>query len=122
DLADIAAMVVCAGPGSYTGLRIGMAAAKGLCYALDKPLLSQSRLELLAYRAFKQHGKKYEQYITLLVARDKEYFIGAYDSEMRCVVTPQHIVESQLAELANKGEKKYIITNADTEVVRTACK
>jgi len=45
---DLNAVSVSMGPGSYTGLRIGVAAAKGLCYALDKPLIAVPTLEAMA--------------------------------------------------------------------------
>jgi tRNA threonylcarbamoyladenosine biosynthesis protein TsaB len=48
-LAELDAIAVSMGPGSYTGLRIGVAAAKGLCYALDKPLISIPTLQAMAY-------------------------------------------------------------------------
>jgi tRNA threonylcarbamoyladenosine biosynthesis protein TsaB len=48
--ADLQGVVIAAGPGSYTGLRIGIATAKGLCYALDSPLISINTLDLLAYQ------------------------------------------------------------------------
>lgn len=48
DYPDLDAVSVSMGPGSYTGLRIGVAAAKGLCYALDKPLIAIPTLEALA--------------------------------------------------------------------------
>lgn len=48
-LPDISAVAVSGGPGSYTGLRIGSATAKGLCYALDIPLIEVSTLHALAY-------------------------------------------------------------------------
>jgi tRNA threonylcarbamoyladenosine biosynthesis protein TsaB len=45
---NIDAVAVCKGPGSYTGLRIGVSVAKGLCYALDKPLIAINTLDALA--------------------------------------------------------------------------
>lgn len=55
---DIRAVSVSSGPGSYTGLRIGTSTAKGLCYALDVPLIAVGTLELLAYqgKAFNAEG------------------------------------------------------------------
>jgi tRNA threonylcarbamoyladenosine biosynthesis protein TsaB len=51
DLKDLKAIAVSQGPGSYTGLRIGVSAAKGLCYALDIPLIAVDTLQTLASRA-----------------------------------------------------------------------
>ena len=51
---DLSAVAVTAGPGSYTGLRVGMATAKGICYALDIPLITESTLYLLAQRVKKE--------------------------------------------------------------------
>ena len=49
-------VIVAAGPGSYTGLRIGVATAKGICYALQIPLVSINTLELLAYQFISPHS------------------------------------------------------------------
>jgi tRNA threonylcarbamoyladenosine biosynthesis protein TsaB len=55
---DIDAVAVSMGPGSYTGLRIGVSTAKGLCYALDKPLISVATLDSLAQLALKVLANK----------------------------------------------------------------
>lgn len=47
-ISDLAAVAVTSGPGSYTGLRVAMAAAKGFCYALKIPLITESTLHLIA--------------------------------------------------------------------------
>jgi tRNA threonylcarbamoyladenosine biosynthesis protein TsaB len=52
---QIQAVFVSAGPGSYTGLRIGVATAKGICYALQVPLISINTLELLAHQFHSSH-------------------------------------------------------------------
>lgn len=51
ELAELDAVAVGTGPGSYTGLRIGLSAAKGLCFALDKPLIGMGTLEVLVAEA-----------------------------------------------------------------------
>jgi tRNA threonylcarbamoyladenosine biosynthesis protein TsaB len=67
-------VIVAAGPGSYTGLRIGVATAKGICYALNVPLLSVNTLELLAYQ-FQASQKKTEGLLCpMLDARRMEVY------------------------------------------------
>ena len=74
---DINAVAVSKGPGSYTGLRIGVSAAKGLCFALDKPLLAVSTLESLA-----QQVKINDGYIVpMLDARRLEVYSAVFDAK-----------------------------------------
>ncbi|MEM5566714.1 tRNA (adenosine(37)-N6)-threonylcarbamoyltransferase complex dimerization subunit type 1 TsaB [Psychroserpens sp. AS72] len=72
---EIDAIAVSKGPGSYTGLRIGVSAAKGLCYALDKPLISISTLHALAHQVDAQNGV----IIPMLDARRMEVYSAIYD-------------------------------------------
>src|SRR6476661_7599128 len=72
-LNDIAAVAVCNGPGSYTGLRIGLATAKGYCYAAGKPLLLNNRLQLMIEEA-KAQSAGAGTYVALIPARNGEYY------------------------------------------------
>lgn len=56
DFSDLVAIAVSKGPGSYTGLRIGVSAAKGLCFALEIPLIAIDTLEILARQVQKSEG------------------------------------------------------------------
>lgn len=73
--ADLAAVACGRGPGSFTGLRIGLATAKGLCYALGVPLLTPSSLEALA-RAVPRRGPA--TVVACLDARRQEIFAAAW--------------------------------------------
>jgi len=75
------AVAVSKGPGSYTGLRIGVSAAKGLCYALDIPLISISTLEALAYQVNAKSGV----IIPMLDARRMEVYSAIFNSELKPV-------------------------------------
>lgn len=77
--ADVDAVAVSSGPGSYTGLRIGVSTAKGLCFALDKPLIAVDTLAAMA------SGVKNADAGTLLCpmidARRMEVFTAIFDSK-----------------------------------------
>src|SRR5690554_7515544 len=72
---ELQAVAVSKGPGSYTGLRIGVSVAKGLCYALQKPLLAFSSLEVMA-AAFLQSGNAPEDGALLCPLMDARRKIG----------------------------------------------
>ena len=74
--ADLSAIAVSQGPGSYTGLRIGVSAAKGLCFALDIPLIAIDTLESLARKATIADGL----IIPMLDARRMEVYSAVFDS------------------------------------------
>ncbi len=83
----IEAIAVVAGPGSYTGLRVGMATAKGLCYALNIPLISLNTLNLMAYATKKDAPAPY-LLCPMLDARRLEVFTALYDSDLQELIPP----------------------------------
>lgn len=95
---DIDAIAVSIGPGSYTGLRIGLSAAKGLCFALGIPLITIGTLELMAY-AVKETDA--DLICPLIDARRMEVFTAVYDKSMTEIQKPcaMVITKSSFSEL-----------------------
>jgi tRNA threonylcarbamoyladenosine biosynthesis protein TsaB len=79
-LKDLNAVSVASGPGSYTGLRIGISTAKGLCYALEIPLIAVDSLISLATQAIEKHQGI--NLCALIDARRMEEFNGFYNSNL----------------------------------------
>lgn len=101
ELKDIDAVAVGRGPGSYTGLRIGTAAAKGICFALEKPLLSMNSLEIIANYETKS---EYDLIIPMIDARRKEVYTATFNPALKCLnPTEARILdENSFSELKDK--------------------
>ena len=80
---DLNAVAVSKGPGSYTGLRIGVAAAKGICFAQDIPLIGVNTLEIMAAPFFNKN--EYDYLIPMLDARRMEVYSAIFDTKKRYI-------------------------------------
>jgi len=89
-LSDIDAICVSNGPGSYTGLRVGLASAKGLCYALNKPLITLSTLHIMAHAMMSTDLYKPGMLLAPLIdARRMEVFFALYNQPLEVQLEPQ---------------------------------
>jgi tRNA threonylcarbamoyladenosine biosynthesis protein TsaB len=80
---DLSAVSVSKGPGSYTGLRVGVSAAKGICYALDIPLLSVNTLQAMAWGFREQHTALEGLFCPMLDARRMEVYTAVFDKSLK---------------------------------------
>jgi tRNA threonylcarbamoyladenosine biosynthesis protein TsaB len=95
---ELDAIAVTLGPGSYTGLRVGLATAKGIAYALQKPLIGISTLNAMAFAAIKHTYKSIAapyHIFSMIDARRMEVFGAIYDASCNPVVTEQAMVLDQ---------------------------
>lgn len=93
-LSMLSAIAVTSGPGSYTGLRVGMATAKGLCYALSKPLILINTLQVMAQAALQIIEDRIPQswLCPMIDARRMEVFTAIYDEQLATIMQPSAII------------------------------
>ena len=92
-LKELDAIAVSKGPGSYTGLRIGVSSAKGLCYGLNIPLISFETLEILSrtYASTNEMGKN-DLIIPMIDARRMEVYTAVYDTKYNKVKNTEALI------------------------------
>jgi tRNA threonylcarbamoyladenosine biosynthesis protein TsaB len=107
-LSDLSAIAVSQGPGSYTGLRIGVSAAKGLCYALDLPLIAIDTLASLANQVNANDGFV----IPMIDARRMEVYSAIFNSEKEKIreVRAEVLTEDSFSTIT---EKIYFIGDSN---------
>ena len=90
---ELQAVAVSMGPGSYTGLRIGLSEAKGLAFALDIPLIGVSTLELMAVHVmFNCELTGEELFAPMIDARRMEVYTAVYDMALQHLLEPQPLI------------------------------
>ena len=108
---DLDAIAISKGPGSYTGLRIGVASAKGLCFALDIPLISIDTLQALTFQA----NKKSETIIPMLDARRMEVYTTVFHKGNKVEGTTATILEKKTFDKYLSKENVTIIGSGATK-------
>lgn len=108
------AVAVSIGPGSYTGLRIGLSTAKGLCFGMNVPLIGVSTLEILAvnamFRYYDWSGD--ELLIPMLDARRMEVYTAVYDFALNPIETPHpEILDTDSFSKYLKDRKVFFMGN-----------
>lgn len=113
EVSSLDAVSVVNGPGSYTGLRVGLSSAKALCYALKKPLLLLNTLDVMAHALERQSPvKENVLFCPLIDARRMEVYTALYDSNIK-------LIKSYSAEildvhfLENERKIKTIVTGGN---------
>ncbi len=96
---ELEAVCVSAGPGSYTGLRIGASTAKGICHGLQIPLISVNTLQSMADAASKIEDNSDYLYCPMIDARRAEVYTAIYDFHKKIISEPEAVtIESNYAE------------------------
>ena len=120
---SIDAVAVTEGPGSYTGLRVGMSTAKGLCFALQKPLITICTLKMMAKDSIISHTNQADFFCPMIDARRMEVFTAVFTNKLESVLDPcamildehsftEMLTQNKIAFLGNGSFKfKAIATN-----------
>jgi tRNA threonylcarbamoyladenosine biosynthesis protein TsaB len=132
-LSQLNAIAVTIGPGSYTGLRVGLSAAKGLCFALQIPLITINTLEVMAYSSKQDDANIL--ICPMIDARRMEVFTAVYDRSLKEVMAPcamilngtnfDHLLSEHKMIFSGNGSPKWqkVLSNPNaqfTDLVTTA--
>ena len=117
DIEKISAVAISNGPGSYTGLRVGLSAAKGICYASNKPLITINTLLLMAMAAKECEA---DLLCPMIDARRMEVFTAVYTKELQQVIAPcsmileensfQSLLDKNIICFFGNGSEKFFST------------
>lgn len=112
---SIDAIAVSIGPGSYTGLRIGLSEAKGLAFGLNVPLIGVNTLQLLTVSAMFNHFIDEDKllYVPMIDARRMEVYTAAYTLALEALVEPQAMIldEHSFESLLDEGYTLVAVGN-----------
>lgn len=90
-LRDLDAVVIAKGPGSYTGLRVGVSTAKGLCYAIDKPLIAINTLEAMALQVKPFFSDDF-LFCSMIDARRMEVYASVFNADLEIIKPTKAVI------------------------------
>lgn len=111
---QIDVIVVSKGPGSYTGLRIGVSATKGLAYALGKPVIAVNSLRAIAFAAAQQDS--YDLIAAVIDARRDEVYYSLYDTTAQQFSNTEAVIVGDQFISRFSGRKVLIVGDASAKV------
>lgn len=117
DTRDIDKIIVVNGPGSFTGIRIGITIAKVYAWSLDIPITTITSLEAMAISS-----KSDKVHVPMINARRGFVFAAAYDKNNKEIIKPQHIKLKELLSKLNEISDYEIITNDEFELLKETTK
>lgn len=110
---DLNAVAVSKGPGSYTGLRVGASIAKGICYAMDIPLIAVDTLASLAWSTRQTFGDSI--HIPMIDARRMEVYTAVYDQSGKVITAPQSMIIDQDSFSTLRSSKPIVLSGNGAE-------
>jgi tRNA threonylcarbamoyladenosine biosynthesis protein TsaB len=117
-LSQLDGVAISLGPGSFTGLRIGLSTAKGLCFALEKPLIAVPTFLSIAKSAVLSHPEC-ARIIVCIDAKQREYYIGVYEQDNGDVREMQSVQTVSLSSALPAISLKTLIITDRTDEVKT---
>lgn len=122
-LTDVDGIAVTAGPGSYTGIRVGMASAKGLCYALNKPLIAINTLQVLTVAAQQELNNASEiLFCPMIDARRMEVFTAIYNNTLAEILPPCAIILEERSFISQLQNNKIAFFGSGAAKWKAVCR
>ena len=120
----IEAVAVSIGPGSYTGLRIGLSEAKGLCFGLSAPLIGVNTLKLLSVSVMFNNFFEEDNllYVPMIDARRKEVYTAVYNAALDAVLEPRPMILDENSFMDIKLDSKLLIFGNGSDKARDIIK
>jgi len=119
---DIAAVAVSIGPGSYTGLRIGLSLAKGIAYSMNIPLISVPTLQIIAAGFIEKNNMTEGLICPMMDAGRNEVYIAVYDKKLNAVIDPIPVILDKIDQDRVFNSDKYNITGSGAKKAETVLK